>query len=102
MCIFIVRIYVKAWFTAPNLIASSNHDFHFLKLLDQYETMNTRKTFVDLLWYSSEELTGLACFYATVPIESNAAMVKAITEKKDMEEPAKRDKMNKEMSKHAN
>ena len=93
---------------APNLIASSNHDFHFLKLLDQYETMNnsisnaTRKTFADLLWYSSEELTGLACFYATVPIESNEAMVKAITEKKDMEEPAKRDKMNKEMSKHAN
>ena len=99
MCIFIVRIYVKAWFTASNPIASSNHDLHFLQLLDQYETViksianATRKKFTGHLWHLSEELIGFACFDATVPVESKRAMVRAINEKKGIEEPANASKL---------
>lgn len=30
-CIFIVKYYVKAWFTAPSAILAPNHDLNFIK-----------------------------------------------------------------------
>ena len=88
ICIFIVRIYVKAWFMAPNPIVSSNHDLHFLQLLDQYETVNksianaTRKKFADHLWYLSEELVGFAFLMQQYLLNPNEQWLRQLMRRK--------------------
>jgi len=88
ICIFIVRIYFKAWFTAPNPIVSSNHDLHFLQLLDQYETVNksianaTRKKFADHLWYLSEELVGFAFLMQQYLLNPNEQWLRQLMRRK--------------------
>lgn len=42
ICIFIVMLYVEAWFTAPKAVAAPNHDLEFLKKLYRYKEIDKR------------------------------------------------------------
>ncbi|KYN05953.1 hypothetical protein ALC62_03109, partial [Cyphomyrmex costatus] len=78
VCIFIVQLFVKAWFTAPN------HDLQFLKSLIRFENINKKaaqaavKKFTGHLWYLNEELVGLAFFDSTVSSDTKEKMVAAL------------------------
>lgn len=76
ICIFLVRVYIRAWFTAPLAISSPNNDLAFFQLLVQCAEENKSLTkvvcneFAGHLWYLSEELKGLAFFDSAVSMES--------------------------------
>jgi len=67
MCVFVVRVYLKAWFSSPQAVCAPSNDLHLLNSLLEYISIHekkiskatTRKLF-NLLWYLSPELVGLA------------------------------------------
>ncbi|XP_015124642.1 uncharacterized protein LOC107046530 isoform X2 [Diachasma alloeum] len=72
MCIFIIRLYQKAWFTAPNPVTAPNNDLILLKNLQANAPATSGlppevckavfDKFSNHLWYLSEELIALAFF----------------------------------------
>ena len=72
---FLVQIYVKVWFTAPNSISASANDLTLLKRMDKYSDVNvdiskeTVKKLLGQLWYLSVELIPLCLFDRNVLIE---------------------------------
>jgi hypothetical protein len=61
VCVFIVGLYVKVWFTAPDAISAPRNDLDFLQNLKAYEDINSAiskaavTNFSEYLWYLSEE-----------------------------------------------
>ena len=86
ICVFIVRLYVRAWCTAPDAIAASYHDLQFLQSLKRYADIHPAiskaavNKFSGHLWYLNEELIALALFDPAVPPDSKRAMAQAILE----------------------
>lgn len=84
VCVFIVRVYVRAWFTAPDAVSAPRHDLGFLQSLKAYESIHPAiskaavKKFSGHLWYLSEELVALALFDPSVPADTKRAMAKVI------------------------
>lgn len=82
--IFIVALYVKAWFNATSAIEASNNDFNFLKAITNYafidEVVSQRlwKGFSGHLWYLSGEGASLALFDKYVPHDIKRKMANAI------------------------
>lgn len=68
ICVFVVRLYIKAWFMAPNAAAAPACDLQFLKDLVAYEAVNLQVSKVSTdkfgshIWYLSEELVCLSLF----------------------------------------
>lgn len=68
VCIFIVKIYIKAWFGCTNAIAAPSQDINFIKnSVDYCETdpmisAAILKKISNHLWYMSEEIVALAFF----------------------------------------
>lgn len=68
ICLFIVKIYVKAWFMSPLAAAAPEHDLKFLKSLHDYREINSTvsqiaiKRFSNHLWYLSSEAAAMAFF----------------------------------------
>ena len=66
--IFTIRVYIKAWMTAPLAVSAPNNDLLLLKSLVLYEDVNKAiskaaiKKLAGHLWYLSEDLIGLAFF----------------------------------------
>lgn len=98
ICIFVVRLYVKAWFTAPNAAAAPANDLQFLKDLVAYEAVNpligkvSADKFASHLWYLSQELVGLSLFDDHTSHEEKSAIIKAIQDNtaNDDEDPPKK------------
>ena len=96
VCIFIVSVYVKQWYTAPLAASAPHNDLLFLQQLVAYESVNpalskvASSKFAGHLRYLSEVLVGLAFYDPAVSAESKRAMVKATKEKQGIDEPAKR------------
>jgi len=96
ICIFVVVIYFKAWFTAPFAASAPNNDFQLLKNLVEYERENAAissvacKKLEGHLWYLSEELVGLSFFDDALSVETKREMVLAINEHEGTEDPPKR------------
>lgn len=84
MCIFIVRLYIKAWFCCMNPIAAPNLDFNFI--LDSILYAETDKVASEKIlekmsnhmWYLSEETIGLAFFDPNVSAEVKRKMVERL------------------------
>lgn len=80
ICIFIVKIYAKIWFTAPLAVKALYSDFTLLKKLQAYSeidaTISTAimKKFVNHLWYLSEELVAFSFFDSDIPLGSREQM----------------------------
>ena len=94
ICLFIVRVYVRAWFNAPLASHSPKNDLHFFQQLSSYDNTAITKVaghkFAGHLWYLSEELIALAFFDDDLSADTKRAMVKSIKERDDIDNPAKR------------
>ena len=68
ICIFIINLYVKAWFNAPIAAFSPHQDLEFFKSLYEYKNVDEElsksatKKFVNHLWYLTSENILLAFF----------------------------------------
>jgi hypothetical protein len=95
MVVFTIRIYLRAWMTAPLAASAPNDDLLLLKSLVAYEARNqaiskaATTKLAGHLWYLSEELIGLAFFDKNVPAAVKRLMILAL-EKEGHEDPPKR------------
>lgn len=93
--LFIVTVYLKAWFTCPSAVSAPRHDLQLLKKLLDYKRINevvasaAIKVFMRQLWYLSETLVGLAFFDDEVDHRTKVSMVDAL-ECAGVHEPVKR------------
>lgn len=87
ICIFVLRFYLKAWFTSQDAIKAPNHDLTLLQELMNFESVNptTSKAAIDKLklhfWYLNEQTAALSFFDSTVPLDVKKKMVEAIQER---------------------
>ncbi|KAL4089004.1 hypothetical protein QTP88_024082 [Uroleucon formosanum] len=95
ICVFIIKFYVKAWFTCPLPNKSPNQDLQFIKDMKLYEVFDREISRVSIqklcnhLWYLTEEAAALSFFDDSIPLEVKRQMVKAL-KKKATKYPAKR------------
>lgn len=81
ICIFIVLIYIQAWFTCPLAPRSPNHDLHFIKKLCDYKSIDsdlsqvTLKKMKNHLWYLQGESAAMAFFDDTLSDDVKRRMV---------------------------
>ncbi len=84
MCVFAVRVYLKAWMTAPLAASAPYNDMLLLTSLLQYSAIHpaiskaTSAKLSNHLWYLSEDLVGLAFFDSQVCPATKTLMVKAL------------------------
>lgn len=96
LCIFIVVLYLKAWFSSTSATAAAHHDLQFLKNLIEYKRINplissaTCDKMILHLWYLNNELAILSLFDDTVPLEMKKNIVRAAKTSKSTDCKAKR------------
>jgi hypothetical protein len=81
--IFVVRIYLKAWYSCQCPVLAPLNDLELLKQLQAYETNPSVSkaalhSFSGHLWYLSETLVGLSFFDSRVSDDTKVAMVAAL------------------------
>lgn len=70
-CIFIIKFYIKTWFTAPVAVKAASNDLKLVQNLIRFEKIDKTisKTVISKLlrhlWYLSEDLIALALFDET-------------------------------------
>lgn len=75
VCIFLVRLYVKAWFNCPSAIIAARHDLNFIKESIDYSSVNEQiseiilKKISNHTWYLGPEQMGFSFFDENIPIE---------------------------------
>lgn len=92
VCIFLIRLYIKAWFCCPVAAKAPFQDLNFLK--DLYYYKNTHKVlsckafkkFCGHLWYLSDESIALALYDTDIPLATKIELVKAIQVDKNNED----------------
>ncbi|KAL4126010.1 hypothetical protein QTP88_010242 [Uroleucon formosanum] len=88
ICVFIIKFYVKAWFTCPLPNKSPNQNLQFIKDMKLYEVFDREISRVsiqklcNLLWYLTEEAAALSFFDDSIPLEVKRQMVKALKKKR--------------------
>jgi len=84
ICIFAVRIYLKAWIRAPLATCAPFNDLQLMKSLLEYSSINTAISKVTSeklskhMWYLSEHLVCLAFFDSAVSTQTKQNMVAAL------------------------
>lgn len=95
ICIFVVRVYAKYWFTAPVSCMAPANDLQMLKDLVLFEKYNQTlakvaiKKMLGHLWYLSEELIAFAFFDDRISFETKRKMILAL-DKEGLESRPKR------------
>lgn len=83
--IFAVKIYLKAWMTAPLSVSAPQNDLKLLKLLRNYHNKQVGKAAVDKfgshLWYLSEKMIALSLFDPSVTDSEKKDIVLAMNSK---------------------
>src|SRR6218665_3403561 len=85
-CVFVVKVYLKAWYTCGSAVSAPRHDLQPTCIRDLYRYRNINaaiskaafKSFSGHLWYLNEVLIGLAFLDPNVPVEMKTAMVAAL------------------------
>jgi len=81
---FVIKVYLKAWFTCACAASAPQNDLQLLRELESYKKQHESvakaaiKSFSGHLWYLSEILVGFAFFDSAVSAEVKSAMVKAL------------------------
>lgn len=102
ICIFVVKEYLRAWFTAPLPLQAPRNDLKLLQRFVAYKEENPEKSTVAVdklsrhLWYLREHLIALAFFDSNVSAEEKRNMIKALHERDGEDEPLKRVKLQTE------
>lgn len=98
--VFIVKVYIKYWFTSPNAASASTNDLHFIKHVKAYEKKTIAKMALECfsrhLWFLSPTLVGLSFFDNNVSNENKLSMVSALSNLGSDENPAKKLKIQAE------
>ena len=82
--VFLLSLYVRAWFTAPDTITALCHDLQFLQSLKRYRDIHpaiskpAANKFSGHVWYLDEEQKALALSDQAVPPDTERAIVQAI------------------------
>ncbi|XP_073972974.1 uncharacterized protein [Rhodnius prolixus] len=96
LCIFIVIVYVKAWFSSTSATSAANHDLEFMKNLIKYKQINPLISSVTCekmtlhLWYLCDELAVLSLFDDTVPVNIKKNIVEAVKTREGTDSKARR------------
>lgn len=96
LCIFIVILYLKAWFSSTSATTAANNDLEFLKNLIEYRQINplissaTCEKMTLHLWYLSDALAILSLFDDTIPFNIKKNIVEAVKTRKGTDSKAKR------------
>lgn len=84
VCIFLVLLYVKAWFRSSLSVEAPNNDFQFILSSMAYGTVDPvisdiiLKKMSNHLWYLASENIGMAFFDENVSIDDKREMVTAL------------------------
>lgn len=84
MCIFVVDVYVRAWYDAPYAASAPRSDLQLAADLKRFASVDQNAAAIGLqklqgqLWYLSEELIGLAVFDTGLPDEERESLVQSI------------------------
>lgn len=84
ICIFLIRIYIKAWFGCTNAIEAPNQDYNFVKDAVAYAQTDSSvsteilRKFKKHLWYLTPETMALAFFDSNVSLEKKRQMVESL------------------------
>lgn len=84
ICVFAIRLYVRAWTNAPLAAAAPQNDLRLLQALVQYETLHpgiakvASAKMAKHLWYLSEDLVALALFDKDVSADTKRELIRAI------------------------
>lgn len=85
ICIFLITLYLRAWYIAPVTLKAPYHDYNFLLKLIEYKDVDqdisnaTVKKFANHLWYLAPETAALAFFDDDVPVYIKQKMATIIT-----------------------
>lgn len=110
VCVFLIRLYVKAWFKCTSSINAPQHDLTFIQDSINYASVDKEVSDLVLnkissqLWYLSEEAIGFAFFDHEVSNEVKRKMVLALkNEKRSVKRlEEKPNEMKKYKNKHLN
>lgn len=92
VCVFTVRVYLKAWISAPQASGAPYSDLLLLKSLLEYSSIHpaisksTSRKFSNHLWYLSQELVSLAFFDSRVSSSTKRLMVSAMKNEEDQDQ----------------
>jgi len=92
MCVFAVRVYLKAWISAPQASGAPYSDLLLLKTLIDYSSIHsdisksTSVKFSNHLWYLSQELVSLAFFDRRVSSSTKRLMVSAMQSEENQDQ----------------
>lgn len=81
ICIFLIRMYIKAWFGCTQAIAAPNQDYQFILDTIGYAEVDKQvseailKKMSNHLWYLSKETIALALFDPAVSIDEKKRMI---------------------------
>lgn len=81
ICIFIVTIYVKAWFTSPSAILAPNNDLALMQQLIIYKKINSSvsqaavKKMIKHLWYLNDQLAIMSLFDDSIDLSVKQKML---------------------------
>uniref|UniRef100_A0A8D9F7E9 Uncharacterized protein n=1 Tax=Cacopsylla melanoneura TaxID=428564 RepID=A0A8D9F7E9_9HEMI len=95
ICVFLIRIYVKAWFNAPNASMAPNQDLGLLGSLYQYKSIDkiisekALNKVVNHLWYLNGETVGLGFFDPTLSHDEKSGMAAKLLSSSDDTEGTK-------------
>lgn len=84
VCLFLVKIYVKAWFGSTNAISAPNQDYNFVldsASYSQFDSTVSKEILRKLgnhLWYFAVDTIALAFFDPTVSVEEKVKMIQRL------------------------
>lgn len=87
VCIFIVRMYIKAWFDSTNAVASPRQDLDFAKNSIEYAQIDAELSNGVLqkisthMWYLTPETVALAFFDPNVTVDEKKKMIQRLDSK---------------------
>lgn len=96
VCIFLVKIYLKAWFNAPSAIQAPHNDLTFMQDLIEYKAVNSSVSkaacskMINHLWYLSEQLAIISLFDDNVPLPIKQKMIQALNKNEINSDPKKK------------
>lgn len=96
IAIFVVKVYVRAWFTATQSVASPRNDLDFMQRLVDYEKVHksiaqaAQHRFASHLWYLSEVNIGFSVFDEKLTDNERKEIVGGILWREGSENPPKK------------
>lgn len=96
VAIFILRVYLKVWFSASHSLSAPQNDLQLLKDLVDYQSVNRRvataamNRFLFHQWYLSEINISFAMFDETLPLQVRESMAQAMLSNISSDEPPKK------------